>query len=157
MVVCYEDDLLIFAQQETLVHNIVAKLKRKFVTKDLDILQQFLKMNFHWDCDLNTNSLNQQCLVNKLLLFACLNDAKPIRSPIRQDFWLEEEDKLADAVISRQYRSIARSLLYITVNSRPDLRVAASMLETNVLSLEHWLCAKIVLRYLRGTATKKLR
>ncbi|XP_055589903.1 uncharacterized protein LOC129742083 [Uranotaenia lowii] len=56
------------------------------------------------------------------------------------------------------YRSLVGSLLYISVNARPDIAAATAILgrKVNHPTEADWVAAKRVIRYLRGTIDRKL-
>ena len=60
-------------------------------------------------------------------------------------------DSLADG---QQYQSLIGALLYIAVNTRPDIAISTSILGRRVTkpTSADWNEAKRVLRYLKGTA-----
>lgn len=55
------------------------------------------------------------------------------------------------------FRELVGCLMYLSVCSRPDITYALSHLsQFNTFSRDHWLAAKRILRYLKGTINKKL-
>jgi hypothetical protein len=67
-------------------------------------------------------------------------------------------DSDSDPVDSSLYRQLIGSLMYL-VNTRPDICFAVNMLSQFQVEPrhEHWIAAKHILRYLRGTITYGLR
>ena len=65
----------------------------------------------------------------------------------------------SDPVDSRKYREIIGSLIYLMTCTRPDLSYAVDKL-SHYLSeprQQHWVVAKHILKYLRGTSHNELR
>lgn len=68
---------------------------------------------------------------------------------------MEEQEKLAN---NHQYASLIGSLLYVAVNTRPDIAVSVSILGRSVSAPTHadWNEAKRILRYLKLTMDHEL-
>jgi hypothetical protein len=80
-----------------------------------------------------------------------MQDSKPISTPMDVGGSDEPMGKVfSDATL---YKSLVGSLLYAAVATRPDIAVAVSKLSRWMASPEerHWVMAKRVLRYLKGT------
>ena len=65
----------------------------------------------------------------------------------------------SDPVDSRKYREIIGSLIYLMTCTRPELRYAVGKLSQYLSELrqQHWVAAKHILKYLRGTSHYELR
>ena len=64
----------------------------------------------------------------------------------------------SDPVDSRKYREIIGSLIYLMTCTRPDLSYAVGKLSQNLSEprQQHWVAAKHILKYLRGTSHHEL-
>eukprot|EP00253_Pinus_taeda_P027225 PITA_27225 len=86
-------------------------------------------------------------------------DCKPITTPMELDF-----KKLSDSVVgpvlrnATEYHQLVEALMFL-VNSHPDICFAVNTLSQHMVEPHHihWISAKNLLRYLRGTITYGLR
>lgn len=80
-----------------------------------------------------------------------MTDCKPVSSPMEVNVQLHRDAGAATADVP--YAEMVGSLLYLTVNTRPDLAYCAGVLSRFVANPcdVHWKAAKRVLRYIAGT------
>lgn len=87
-----------------------------------------------------------------------LEDAKPSKIPLDPGYGkrMEIQDPMKNPDI---YRSAIGALLYLSVNTRPDIAVSTSILGRCVTnpSESDWVEVKRVIRYLKGTMDYKLK
>ena len=85
----------------------------------------------------------------------CKSMSTPMVSNIKK---LHDSDSGSDSVDPTMYRQIIGSLLYL-VHTRPDICFTVSALSQFMVDprQRHWVAAKHVLRYLRGTIAYGLR
>lgn len=87
----------------------------------------------------------------------CLSNAKPSAVPlnVNYDKNVNEADLLLD---NKQFKRLVGCLLYVAVNSRPDIAASVSILaqRTNQPRREDWTELKNVVRYLNATAKHRL-
>lgn len=85
-----------------------------------------------------------------------LDQAKTSKYPLNPEYFQTESEKLLD---NTKYQKLIRSLLYLSVNSRPDIAAAVSILARKISepTQEDWLELKRVLKYLKGTENYFLR
>lgn len=89
-----------------------------------------------------------------------MQDCKPARTPLDTNVQLTKPSR-ANKKIMRQYpfQRLIGALMYLAVSTRPDIAYTVNFLSqfnTNY-STEHWLAAKRILRYLRGTESHGLK
>jgi hypothetical protein len=145
----YVDDLLITGDKEQLVEEFKTNIKDKFEMNELGLLTYFLGMEV-------TQSdqgyfLYKKCFSLKILNNFAMANCKPVSTPMIQGQKLIKEDR-APKTDGKAYRSLVGSLLYLTA-TRPDILFAVNYLSRFMQnpSQIHFLAAKRVLRYLKGT------
>jgi hypothetical protein len=146
----YVDDLLITGDKEQLVEEFKTNMKDMFEMNELGLLTYFLGMEV-------TKSdqgyfLCQKRFSLKILDNFAMSKCKPVSTPMIQGQKLMKEDGSPKAD-GKVYRSLIGSLLYLTA-TRPDIQFAVNYLSRFMQepSQNHFVAAKRVLRYLRGTA-----
>eukprot|EP00253_Pinus_taeda_P028793 PITA_28793 len=86
-------------------------------------------------------------------------DCKPVSTPTELDF-KKLSGSVAGPVLrnATEYRQLIGALIFL-VNSRPDICFAVNTLSQHMVEPHHihWIGAKNLLRYLRGTITYGLR
>lgn len=82
-----------------------------------------------------------------------MQDCKPEQSPISDVNKILEPDE-SEETVNAPYRELLGSLNYCACVSRPDIAFAVSVLSKfcNAPLQKHWLAAKRLLRYLKGTS-----
>lgn len=84
-----------------------------------------------------------------------MSDANPVSTPMEVNFKLNNElnKSKCESNENLPYQSLIGSVMYLAVNTRPDIAYATSFLcRFNTCYTEvHWKAAKRVLRYLKGT------
>ncbi|KXJ75903.1 hypothetical protein RP20_CCG010795 [Aedes albopictus] len=88
-----------------------------------------------------------------------MSEAKPSKFPLDPGHTQSKEENDADKLPNNhQYASLIGGLLYVAVNTRPDIAAAVSILgrKTSCPTQADWLEAKRVLRYLKHTLHDEL-
>jgi len=145
----YVDDLLIAGDKKQLVEEFKTNMKDKFEMNELGLLSYFLRMEV-------TQSeqgyfLCQKRFTMKLLNKFVMENCKPVSTPMVLGQKLMKEDG-APKTNGKTYRSLVGSLLYL-IATRPDIVFAVNYLSRFMQSPSqiHFVAAKRVLRYLKGT------
>jgi hypothetical protein len=145
----YVDDLLIAGDKEQLVEEFKTNMKDKFEMNELGLLSYFLGMEVtqsEQGCFLCQKRFTMK-LQNKFVMENC----KPVSTPtvLRQKLMKEDGAPKTDG---KAYRSLVGSLLYLTA-TRPDIVFTVNYLSRFMQSPSqiHFVAAKRVLRYLKGT------
>lgn len=156
MVLCYVDDLLIMAENETKMADLKRKLGTRLPANDMGIALDFLGMKLiHAEGSVTlVQSKYAAALVQDLGLSQCSGSAIPC-DPTGDLSTPSEE--AADEGFG--YRSIIGSLLYIATHTRPDIAVATSMLARHVEypSKKHQEAVMKVVKYLKQTCRYGLK
>ena len=148
IILVWVDDLIIAARNDILMSDTKQMLKDKFHMKDLGRLSYFLGIHFKQGVDYVR--MNQRKYLVKLLEKFEMSNCKPRTTPSECD-----GENLTDP---RRYRELIGSLIYAMTCTRPDICWIITTL-SQYLSRplkEHWIAAKHVLRYLKGTLDYEL-
>ncbi len=150
----YVDDIVLAGEYEARIQEVKQMLASQFDIKGLGRLTYFLGMTVIQDQGELTTWMGQPAYVKKLLEKQKMSDCKPVGTPVDPGSHLLKATEDEEALEQQLYQSLVGSLMYLSVCTRPDLAYAVSTLArfSNKPNRSHWMAAKRVLRYLRGTA-----
>lgn len=163
MVVIYVDDILITGDDNAGIEVFKTQISQRFKMKDLGQLHWFLGIKVSRDEKTGDITMTQQAYIEDILERFKMSNCKPVSTPATIDRLskkdapqTEDERKEMKKV---PYRSLVGSLLFLTTATRPDIAVAVSEVARYMSDPgpKHWIAAKRILRYLRGTSTLGLR
>lgn len=152
----YVDDLIVLCNSESQYRSIIGELSSSFKLKDLGKLSYCLGIQFSQNND--SISMCQTKYINDLLIKFNMLDCKSVVSPLDPNLKLSKEmspqceEEIAE-MKDIPYRQLIGSLMYLSVATRPDITHAVNFLSqfNNAPGKSHWIAAKHVLRYLKGT------
>jgi hypothetical protein len=148
----YVDDIIITGSDSTVVSNIISQLSTTFEVKDLGPLRYFLGLQI--DYKKAGFFVHQSKYITDLLTKFKMSDCKPASTPIATAPVLSTSasDSLADPT---PYRSLVGALQYATF-TRPDITFAVNRVcqFMHNPSSAHFVAAKRILRYLKGSLDK---
>ncbi|KAK1417324.1 hypothetical protein QVD17_26451 [Tagetes erecta] len=151
----YVDDIVITANDSTLLGQLIKKLSSEFAMTDLGSLHHFLGITVTRDP--HSLHLAQSQYARDILHRANMSTCKPCHTPVDTSSKLSatEGDLLADGTL---YRSLAGALQYLTI-TRPDIAYAVQQicLFMHAPREPHMAFLKRVLRYVKGTLHIGLR
>ncbi|XP_055632911.1 uncharacterized protein LOC129773335 [Toxorhynchites rutilus septentrionalis] len=151
----YVDDMLIVCESEAEYEAILGALSKQFNTTPLGDVRQYLGIQVDRTSD-GRCLLSQQCYIEKLASRFGLEKAKPSSIPMEPGYLqAKEENKLPN---NDSFSSLVGGLLYIAVNTRPDVAISVSLLGRKVSSPDaaDWAEAKRTMRYLLATKNFQL-
>lgn len=153
VLIIWVDDLIIAASSNVLISEVKEMLKKRFKMKDLGELKHFLGIDFT-QCKGEVR-MSQSRHIGKVLQRFGMSDCKLRSTPCEQKLNFDEEGEVVDAT---GYREMIGSLIYIMTSTRPDLSWVVSKLSQHLAQpkQQHWVTAKQVLRYLKGTIEHEL-
>ena len=155
--IVYVDDFLIAAKDIKSINEVADFLSKKFQLKDLGILSYYLGMEIRRNAD-GIFCIKQSTYIQSILNRFGLQDAKISRTPLDQGYLKIRQDNepMPD---SERYQQLIGSLLYLAVNSRPDIAASVTILSQYNRSptKADWNEAKRIARYLKGTSDYELR
>ena len=156
------DHMLYWGRQESFVEWFERKVKEQFEVSDCSSLHWFLGMKI--DVRETEIAVNQEKYIDDLLKRFNMEEFKPVESPIPENTKFEresikEQDYDEQSTMERRdYRGLVGSLNYLALNCRPDIAHASHVLSRFLEhpSKEHWMAAKRILRYSKGTKQHEL-
>ena len=123
-------------------------------------VQWFLGQRYDW-CKTEEGKvachISQQAFVEGMLQKFNLRHIKPSKTPYRSGLKIDrvEAGGYTDEKDINRYQSVVGCLNWLTINTRPDINTAYSLLSqfNSKPSPGHWEAAKTVLRYLQSTSS----
>lgn len=154
MLLIYVDDILIMTKNNNKIEEMKTKINNLFDIRDLGEIENFLGIQIKKNDGIY--NLNQHKYINKLLADYSMKDATISKIPISPSYGKTAEQVLLPN--NTQYQQLIGSLLYIAINTRPDISAAICILAQKVSepTTEDWNELKRVLKYLKGTDDLKL-
>lgn len=155
-VMVHVDDALIAGARDG-VDKVKKSMARMFEVKDMGHARHFLGMTIERHED-GAYSLMQPKYIEDLLHRFHMPDCKPTTTPLPVGLKLSK-DLGAPLPDGSRYQTLVGSLLYLSVNTRPDIAHACGVLSRFMTcpTKPHWEAAKYVLRYLKGTSNLGLK
>lgn len=155
-VIHHVDDLLCIGTSNELISEIAAKLNNFFELKDMGEVHHFLGLDIKRDGK-GCFSLSQQSYIESIAQNHNLEDMKPQKLPMSSAFYKLHHGELLDN--NTEYRSLLGSLLYVAVNSRPDIAAPINILaqKTSKPTQTDFQQLKQILAYLMGSKTTRLK
>lgn len=154
--IMHVDDLLIASNDDELIAYVVDYLKSVFEMKDLGKANHYLGIDIRQDSN-GIYTIGQTRYIDKIIDEAGLTNAKDSRYPIDPGYY-----KLSDDVMlpnNDEYRKLIGMLLYLSINTRPDIAAAVAILSQKISkpSQKDLTEVKRVIRYLKGTRESHLK
>ena len=148
IVLLWVDDLIICGNNASDINKFKGAISKRFNMKDLGALSYILGMEIKRDREARTLEITQKAYVEKMLQRFGMEECKPVSTPAEGNLARSKE-----AGPDREYMSMIGSLLYAAMVSRPDIAYAVQALGRHLQGTtdEHFVAAKRVLRYLKGT------
>lgn len=147
----YVDDVILASVSSKLIKHAETILGNNFEIKLLGDIHNYLGIRVTRD-NAGIFYLDQQRYIEKIVNQFSLQESKPSMIPIDPGYYklVGNSNKL---LRNDDYRSAIGSLLYISVNSRPDIAASVSILSRKVSCPTEldWCEVKRVIRYLNGT------
>lgn len=157
-VLIYVDDIMVMAKTMSSLRKIKSALSEKFDIKDLGEIKQYLGIEITRNKD-GIFQLNQSKYIKKIASDFGLAMAKASNIPMQANYGKTPVNPNEGLLLSNEkYRKLLGSLLFVSVNTRPDVSAAISILAQKVSKprQQDWEELKRVLKYLNGTANLKL-
>lgn len=153
--VIYVDDIVIACHSEEEYEDLMRDLNKHFTVSSFGNIRHFLGIQGQRDGKVFT--LNQKAYIEKVLQRFGMDEAKSSKYPLDSGHPKQKEGKKM-LPNNDQYASLVGSLLYVAVNTRPDIAAPVAILGRSVSapSQADWTEAKRVLRYLKSTMDHKL-
>lgn len=155
-VIVYVDDLIVACPTEKQIKETESIFKPHFEMNNLGPIKHYLGMEISKD-DHGNYELNQSAYIMKIASDFGLTDAKTAKTPMEVSYGKSESSHPLEN--NTKYRQLIGRLLYLSVNSRPDISASVSILAQKVSqpSIEDWNQLKRVVKYLKATNEMKLK
>ena len=154
-VLVYVDDLIIAGENDDVIDFVAGKIGGEFMIKSLGTVQRYLGIDVLKDVNGNY-MISQSGYIQKIIEEADLVDAKVSSIPLDPGY---EKLNCEEKVSEYEYRKLIGMLLYVSVNSRPDISASVSILSQKMSSPTKVDMNEVkrVIRYLKGTIHYKLQ
>lgn len=156
LVLVYVDDIILGSADQRLLDETKKAMMDKFPVKCLGPLKWIL--GIHLIQDAAEYWLTQEQAIHQMLERFGMQDCKGVSTPIvsHANYSFADSEVFDDIQL---YRSMVGSLMYIMLNTRPDISFALNVLSRylNRPRQAHYNLGKRVMRYLKGTANYALR
>ncbi|CAI7840827.1 unnamed protein product [Closterium sp. NIES-53] len=153
----YVDDILLFSPSLERIKEVQRKLKDTFQCKVLGPVGYYLGLDVEWDEVKGWLRLHQHKYLAAMGEKYGLEEGRSVKTPLPSGFQLhldEEEGEVLDYELQRWFQSMVGSLMYASVNTRPDIAFSVSQL-ARVVSRplqEHLDAAERLVRYCIATS-----
>ncbi|KXJ67790.1 hypothetical protein RP20_CCG012118 [Aedes albopictus] len=156
-VLVYVDDLVVVSEDPTMIEALARKLKKSFEISELGDIRYYLGMEVEKDQH-GDYFLSQRKYIREVVESSGLAEAKASKIPLDPGY-IKSDSEGTPLETNTEYQKLIGKVLYIAVNTRPDISTAVSILsrKTNQPTQEDWTELKRVVRYLKGTADYRLR
>ncbi|KXJ84276.1 hypothetical protein RP20_CCG014294 [Aedes albopictus] len=162
-VTIYVDDLLIFTNDGRLKKKLKQFLMQNFKMKDLGPATHCLGIRIKRNRREGKLSLDQQAYIEEIVRRFGMENAYSIATPADSGVRLEksmapktEEEEMEMRNVP--YKEAVGCLSFVAQTTRPDIAFAVNAVSqfSSNPGKPHWEAVKRIIRYLKGTATKKL-
>lgn len=153
LIITYVDDLIIMSTKENNILKFKNKIMQEFETNYLGEISYCLGVEF--SIKNSEIRMNQKRYVLDLLKRFNMTEARPVGTPMDPGVKLmKPTGNDGESEFLAPYRELVGALTYLAVTTRPDISFAVSNIAqfNNCYTKTHWLAAKRILRYLKGTA-----
>jgi hypothetical protein len=154
-VLIHVDDALVIGQKSA-VKQAKEDISTMFDIKDIGMASYFLGTRIQRTTD-GGYSLSQQKYTEDVLARFNMTDAKQAPTPLPVGLRLSKNDG-KPLPSDNQYQALVGSVIYLSINSRPDISHAVGILSRfmSCPTTTHWEASKHLLRYLKGSSTLAL-
>lgn len=153
----YVDDLIVASEDVNISDCLVQALSKSLDISSLGNIQYYLGIEVERD-EAGDFYIIQKKYINEVIESCGLDKAKESQIPLDTGYGkqLVKEELLPD---NKKYQKLVGQLLYIAINTRPDISASVSILSQKVSkpSMNDWNELKRIVRYLKGTINLKLR
>lgn len=163
IIVVYVDDLLLASKSLETLSKVKLELQAFFKMKDLGPVSEMLGMQIEREGNVGPIQISQKKYIQELIERFGMSQCKPASTPLPSGIKLSKEMKLNSNDEKREmkdkpYKELIGSLIYLANTTSPDISFTTGALSRYNMNpeLQHWKCAKHVLRYLKQTVDYKL-
>jgi Reverse transcriptase (RNA-dependent DNA polymerase) len=149
------DDILAATDNEKFLDDLMTEVGKDFEMKCLGETKNYLGIELHRDEDGNF-SISQPAYINAIIEAAKMKDAKSLKFPMDTGYYKLDGKELET---NEEYRKLIGMLMYLSVNSRPDITASVAILSQRIIKPRDTDMNEVkrVIRYLKRTRFAKLR
>lgn len=150
-ILIYVDDIIVACISEEEIKNVERSLKEKLTLSSLGDVSCFLGIRIEKDAD-GYFTMDQKGYISKIANRYNLDRARGSKIPLDTGYYRSREGSKA-MPDNRQYQCLIGALLYVAVNTRPDVAASVAILSRRVSAPTEtdWMELKRVVRYLVTT------
>jgi hypothetical protein len=161
IIAVYVDDLLLFGPVLSAIAELKSQLHQSFDMTDLGPCSLYLGMHITRNRAQRTVKPSQEKYIDEILRKLSMQDCSPVGTPMEKGCRLEKRgpaDPISPERI-KQYQSAVGALIYLVVETRPDIAFAISVVSQFSANPTptHEQAVKRIFRYLAGTRTRGLQ
>ncbi|EKU21810.1 copia ltr rider, partial [Nannochloropsis gaditana CCMP526] len=149
-------DLIIAGNARDMINDFKLAISKEFSMKDLKELDWILGMAIKRDREMRVMEISQTAYIDMVLKKFGMADCKPVLTPMEGTLTKTNDREIKP---DNEYMKLVGSLLYAALVTRPNIAFAVQSLGKHLQGSneEHWIAAKRVLRYLKGTSEVGLK
>ena len=149
-ILAYVDDLLIVCMTANDFEWLTTQLSKHVEVGSAEPAQYYLGQRIQYKKG-EYLTIDQSASIDALLIKYKMSDCNPVSTPTTTDRLQCRNE--SEPVTEMPYSSLVGALLYLSTHTRPDISYAVNQLCSfcSNPSEKHWIAAKRILRYLRGT------
>lgn len=158
IIAVYVDDLLIATSKKEEMKRIKKLIADKLEVVDKGPVKYFLSLEVDRVADNGKISISQKSQIRKLLQEHNMTTCRTTATPLDPKYQVKCDEDNCEKFDQTQYQSLIGSLMYIAINTRPDILHSVCKLSQRNKDphMEHMVAAKRILRYLSTTQNKQL-
>lgn len=149
----YVDDILITGPDKTEIEKVKTMFKAEYKMKDLGNISRYLGLDVTQSIDRTRLQISQRSYIQEILGTYGFSDCNPTATPMEPGIILQKSQAEINVERQQKYQQAIGSLMYLMVQTRPDIAYAVSTLaqfSSNPNDV-HWYAVKRIFRYLKGT------
>jgi hypothetical protein len=163
IVLLYVDDLLIVSNNQNELDNVKGEFNKRFKMNNMEEVNSFIGFNINKNNETGEITINQNDFARNLLektdfSFTPISNTPlvPKMRLVPIDLEMTKEEK--EYMIDKPYGSIVGSLVYLSINTRPDLTFAVQQLARHMKNPRrvHWEALERTLSYLKRVPTHEI-
>jgi len=154
IITVYVDDFLLVGKDKSAIQNVKQCLNDTFKMSDLGPVSYYLGMKVERNRAERTICLTQTAYINKVLQTFQQSQTVSVDTSMDSDAVLMKESATqADITVIRRYQKAVGSLMYIMLQTRPDITFAVSVVSQFAQNpnTSHYNAVKRIFKYLAGT------
>jgi len=149
------DDMLVSSNSEEAIDELMNSVGKDFELKDLGEVKHYLGIDMKRD-ESGQFTISQPCYIDEIVEAAGQSNAKTSKYPVDTGYYKIEGQELPS---NEEYRRLIGMLLYLSINTRPDISAAVSILSQKVekprdVDMNE---VKRITKYLKGTRDLQLQ